>query len=114
MPREVIILSAEPPSSLALVEAGADIAPDLRARTLERVVTEFVNDRGSAVLSVQVPERVENPAEIARLAPWATLEAPVWWTDAWVPWGAAGEVGVAIVRAFAAAVDAQLIVEDGT
>lgn len=114
MPREVILLSAAEPSSLALVEAGADVAPELRVRTLEQVVTEIVDDRGTAVLSVQTPERVENPAEIARLAPWATLDAPVWWTEAWVPWGSAGDVGVAIVRAFAAAIDAQLIVEDGT
>ncbi|WP_420368220.1 hypothetical protein [Curtobacterium sp. L1-20] len=114
MPREVILLSTEQPSSLALVEAGADVAPDLRVRTLERVVTQVVDDRGTAVLSVQQPERVENADEIARLAPWATLGAPLWWTEAWVPWGASGDVGIAIVRAFAAALDAELIVEDGT
>lgn len=113
MPREVNILSAAAPSSLALVEAGAKIAPDLRVRTLDRVVTEIVDDRGRAVLSVQMPERVENPAEIARLAPWATRAAPVWWTEAWVPWGPTGEVGVAIVQAFAASIDAALLVEDG-
>lgn len=114
MPRELVLLSAEPPSSLALVEAGADVAPDLRVRTLERVVTQVVDDRGTAVLSVQVPEFVENPAELARLAPWAAVSAPVWWTDAWVPWGATGDVGVAIVRALSGAVDGQWIVEDGS
>lgn len=114
MPRELVLLSADPPTSLALVEAGAGIAPDLRVRTLEQVVTEVVDDRGVAVLSVQAPERIENPAEVARLAPWATVPTPLWWTDAWVPWGEAGDVGVAILRAFAEAVDAQYVVEDGS
>ncbi|MBT1678094.1 hypothetical protein [Curtobacterium aurantiacum] len=114
MPREVILLCAEAPSSLALVEAGADIAPDLRVRTLDRVVTEIVDDRGSAVLSVQEPERIDNAAEIARLAPWATLGAPVWWTEAWAPWGPAGDVGIAVVRSFAAAIDAQCSIADGS
>lgn len=114
MPREVLLLSREAPTALALVEAGAAVAPDLRVRTLEQVVTEIVDGRGVAVLSVQMPELVENPAEVARLAPWASAVGPVWWTEAWVPWGAPGEVGVAIARAFAAEADAELIVEDGT
>ncbi|WIB76417.1 hypothetical protein DEJ28_12155 [Curtobacterium sp. MCPF17_002] len=115
MPRDVLVLSTTAPQPVDLVEAGAGIAPDLRVRTLEGgAVTEIVDRRGDAVLSVQVPELVENAAEVARLAPWASVDAPVWWTEAWVPWGAAGDVGVEIVRAFAAAFDAQVLVEDGS
>ncbi|WP_412163983.1 hypothetical protein [Curtobacterium flaccumfaciens] len=114
MPRELLILSATAPESAAFVGAGAGIAPDLRVRTLDGgAVTEVVDRRGRAVLSVQVPELVENPAEVARLAPWSSLSAPVWWTEAWAPWGEQGEVGVAIARAFAEAIGAEVLVEDG-
>ncbi|MBA8991755.1 hypothetical protein FHW23_003033 [Curtobacterium pusillum] len=115
MPRDVLILSTREPELAAFVDAGAGIAPDLRVRTLENgAVTEIVDRRGSAVLSVQGPEFVENVAEVARLAPWASADGPLWWTEAWAPWGADGDVGIAIARAFAAAVGAQVIVEDGS
>jgi hypothetical protein len=115
MPRDVLILSVNEPDLAVFVEAGAGIAPDLRVRTLESgAVTEIVDRRGTAVLSVQAPELVENTAEVARLAPWATLNCPVWWTDAWAPWGPAGDVGVEIARAFAAALDARVRIEDGS
>lgn len=115
MPRDLLILSTSAPELAAFVDAGADIAPDLRVRTLEGgAVTEVVDGRGSAVLSVQVPEYVDNTAEVARLAPWASVDGPVWWTEAWAPWGPAGDVGVDIARAFAAALGAQVIVEDGS
>ncbi|PCN49228.1 hypothetical protein Csp2054_03340 [Curtobacterium sp. 'Ferrero'] len=115
MPREVLILSARAPGLADFVDAGAGIAPDLRVRTLEGgAVTEVVDRRGNAVLSVQVPEYVENTAESARLAPWAAVDGPVWWTEAWAPWGPAGEVGIAIARSFAATLGAQVLVEDGS
>ncbi|WP_439692060.1 hypothetical protein ACRQ4B_14165 [Curtobacterium sp. SP.BCo] len=115
MPRDVLILSANAPEFAHFVEAGADVAPDLRVRTLDGgAVTEVVDRRGHAVLSVQVPELVENPSELARLAPWSTVAVPVWWTEAWAPWGAAGDVGVEIARGFAAATGAQVLVEDGS
>jgi len=115
MPRDLLILSTSAPELAAFVDAGAGIAPDLRVRTLEGgAVTEVVDRRGSAVLSVQVPEFVENTAEVARLAPWASVDGPVWWTEAWAPWGPAGDVGVDIARAFAAALGAQVLVEDGS
>lgn len=115
MPRDVLIISTAEPALSAFVDAGAGIAPDLRVRTLANgAVTEIVDLRGSAVLSVQVPEFVENTAEVARLAPWAATTGPVWWTEAWAPWGVDGEVGVAIARAFAEAVGAEVMVEDGS
>jgi len=115
MPRELLILSRTAPELGVFVDAGAAIAPDLRVRVLDGgAVTEVVDPRGHAVLSVQVPELVENPAEVARLAPWSSLSAPVWWTEAWAPWGERGDVGVAIARAFAEASGAQLSVEDGS
>ncbi|WFR66595.1 hypothetical protein P9139_17820 [Curtobacterium flaccumfaciens] len=115
MPRDVLILSTREPELAAFVDAGAAVAPDLRVRTLEHgAVTEVVDRRGAAVLSVQGSELVENAEEIARLAPWASTVGPVWWTEAWAPWGADGDVGVAIARAFATALDAQVIVEDGS
>lgn len=115
MPRELVILSRTAPELAVFVGAGADIAPDLRVRTLDGgAVTEVVDRRGMAVLSVQVPELVENPAEVARLAPWSSLSAPVWWTDAWAPWGEQGDVGVAVARAWASASGAEIRVEDGS
>jgi len=115
VPRELLILSRTAPELSVFVGAGADIAPELRVRTLDGgAVTEIVDRRGRAVLSVQVPELVENPAEVARLAAWSSLSAPVWWTDAWAPWGEQGDVGVAIARAFAEASGAEIRVEDGS
>lgn len=115
MPRDVLIISTAEPSLAAFVDAGAGIAPDLRVRTLANgAVTEVVDRRGSAVLSLQGPEFVENAAEVARLAPWASTTGPVWWTEAWAPWGTDGEVGVAIARAFAQAIGAEVLVEDGS
>lgn len=115
MPRDVLVLSVTAPDLATFVDVGAEIAPDLRVRTLEAgAVTELVDGTGTAVLSVQTPELVENPHEVARLAPWTTLTAPVWWTEAWAPWGPTGDVGVRIVVAFAEALGAQVRVEDGS
>lgn len=115
MPRELVVLSVDEPTLATFVTAGAAVAPDLRVRSLDGgAVVEVVDARGTAVVSVQLPERVDNQEEVLRLAPWTTLRAPLWWTDAWAPWGAGGEVGVDIARALADEVHGELLVEDGS
>jgi hypothetical protein len=115
MPRDLLVLSTTAPSLVDFVDAGASVDPELRVRSLDGdAVVEVVDDHGTAHVSVQHPERVDNQEEVRRLAPWTTLRAPLWWTEAWAPWGAHGEVGVAIARALAAEVDGELLVEDGS
>ena len=114
MPRDLVIVSDAAPDLSAFVVAGADVAPDLRVRTLDgAAVTEIVDRSGTAVLSIGVPELLEAPGEPARLLP-ATTDDPVWWTEAWAPWGPAGDVGVRVARAFADAIGGRCVVEDGS
>lgn len=117
MPRDLLILTSTPPEVAQLITTAARIDGDLRLRTLDnRAVTELVNDDGIAVLSVGRPELMENPAEIERLVPEVaeSVTAPVWWLDAWAPWGVKGELGVQVALEFAAALGGHCIVDDGS
>ncbi|KQO62222.1 hypothetical protein [Curtobacterium sp. Leaf261] len=117
MPRDVLILTKEAPRPEELVHAGVAIDGGLGMRTLDdEAVTEIIDEDGLAVLSVGRPELVEVQDEVLRLAPGLAdrISAPVWWTEAWVPWGAAGDRGMAIALQFAARLDGLCSVEDGS
>ena len=51
------------------------------------------------MLSIQNSTKVTHPDEVARLLPNApALSAPLWWTEALVPWTDAAEVGTSILH----------------
>lgn len=117
MPRDVLILTKEPPRPEVLVHAGVAIDGGLALRTIDdEAVTEIIDEDGLAVLSIGRPELVEVQDEIERLAPSLAggIDAPVWWTEAWVPWGASGDRGMAIALRFAADLGGLCSVEDGS
>ena len=117
MPRDILILTNTEPDATAFVRAGARLNADLRVRTIDDgAVTELCDEGGDAVLSIGRPEWMENPSEVERLAPSAVgrISAPVWWIEAWAPWGKPGDPGVAVALEFAAELGGVCIVEDAS
>lgn len=127
MPREIVIISPQPPDTRALLEAAVAVDPDLLVRSLvEGAVHQIVRAdpadpspaAGTAVLSVNEPLRLEHPGEIRRLLPVDVLpawtEQPYWWVDAVAPWDEeAGTEGVRITQHLALGLDGLCVVLDG-
>lgn len=123
MPREIVLISPTPPDVRVLIEAGASVDPELGMRTLDggvvhQVVREGADGSHTGVLSVHQPLQVDNLDEIRRLLPAAPgladrLTAPVWWVEALVPWGAAGDAGVRIAQEMAVLLGGACVVQDG-
>lgn len=117
MPRDIVVVTTRPPDATALVQAGLAVDPALGVRAVEAgAYVQLVGADGSAVVSFGHPSRIESADEIARLAPGAaeSLGAPVFWTEAWAPWGARGDAGVEVAIGLAAALDGVCLVEDAT
>ncbi|WP_336854920.1 hypothetical protein [Sinomonas albida] len=117
MPRDILILTNAEPDIAALVHAGNRVNGELRVRTIDDgAVTEVCDDDGNAVLSIGRPEWMQNASEIERLVPSAVgrVGVPVWWIEAWAPWGAPGDPGVAIALDLAAELGGFCVVEDAS
>jgi len=117
VPRDIVVVTSRPPDATALVQAGLAVDPGLGVRAVEAgAYVQLVAGDGSAVVSFGHPSRVESADEIARLAPGAAerLGTPVFWTEAWAPWGTRGDVGVAVALGLAASLDGVCLVEDAS
>ena len=117
MPRDIVVVTTRPPDATALVQAGLAVDPELGVRAVEAgAYVQLVDPDGQAVVSFGHPSRVEAADEIARLAPGAAerLGSPVFWTEAWAPWGPRGDPGVRVALGLAAALDGVCIVEDAS
>jgi hypothetical protein len=117
VPRDIVILTSLAPDLAALVTAGADVAPELGVRAVEDgAVLQLCLDDGRAVLSLAGPKTVENPYEVARLTRGTVgpVSSPVFWTEAWVPWGPHADIGVEVALALASALGGTCVVEDGS
>jgi hypothetical protein len=74
---------------------------------------QVLREDGVSILTVYAPRRVSTLGEVRRLLPDAPEVAlPTWWTDAYAPWGDAGDDGVSIALRLALAQDAVCLVED--
>jgi hypothetical protein len=109
VPRDVLILSAARPTAAALrtalkFRAGLRVT---EGRSGLRGQLEILCPAGAVALTLGPSQWVDNPHEVARLAPAATprLDGPVWWTEGWAPWNAAGDQGVTAALLLAAALD---------
>jgi hypothetical protein len=62
--------------------------------------------RVGVVLTVTASLKADQFEEIARLVPSAhsLTGQHIWWTEAWAPWGEAGDAGVVMAKALAHAV----------
>ncbi|WP_111719456.1 hypothetical protein [Homoserinimonas sp. OAct 916] len=116
MPRDATILSAVEVTIVPILEAAAQVAADLHVRTLfDRAVLQLVDAAGDPVLSIQNSTLVPRAAEVARLLPSAPPVAePIWFTEALLPWGDAGERGKRILYQLAQSLDAALVIEDAS
>ncbi|AMM21749.1 hypothetical protein AX769_18355 [Frondihabitans sp. PAMC 28766] len=114
MPREITILSQTPHDLYALAEAAEGIAGTGEVREIEGgTAVQVLTAAGSDLLTVYAPRILRTGGEVARLLPDApAVELPVYWSDAFAPWGDAGEAGVSIALRLALAVDATCVVED--
>ncbi|MDR1448738.1 MAG: hypothetical protein LBI84_00780 [Propionibacteriaceae bacterium] len=108
MPRDILIITRRQPDLPGLTAAALSVDPDLGVRTIAgQAVTQLCVGE-QPVLSIAPPLSVRASHETARLAPDSALAAtPVWWTEAWAPWGADGERGVQIAQALAARFDGE-------
>lgn len=127
MPREIVVITPQPPDTRALLEAAVTVDPDLRLRSLatgavHQIVRADPADpapaAGTAVLSVSEPLRLERAGEIRRLLPVDVLPVwtgqPFWWVDAVAPWDAeAGRLGVRIAQSLALGLGGLCVVLDG-
>lgn len=103
MPRDIIMTSRDEPQLTDLIRAAADTDNTLRIRTLHhQTVTQILTADGKTVLSVNKAHFIQAPHETTRLLFTPDLEPPVWWSEAWAPWGSDGELGITIMQAYAA------------
>lgn len=115
MPRDAYIIRSEPVTVPQLVEAAAEVAPQLTMRSLyDGVAVQFVDAEFRSVLTVQVGRALSSGEEIRRLVPSAPpMAGPFWFAEAFIPWDDA-DIGVEILNAIGMKWGATVIIEDGT
>jgi hypothetical protein len=71
--------------------------------------------RFGTILTAAPARLVAAADDVLRLIPEASGfgDRPVWWTEAWAPWGAGGGTGVAVSRALAASLGGVVQAADG-
>lgn len=114
MPREITILAERAPDLEALASAAEGIAGATEVREIEGgAASQVVTLRGEPLLTLYHPRILRTVGEVERLLPSAaSVELPVFWCDAYAPWGDAGEAGVSIALRLALGVGATCVVED--
>jgi hypothetical protein len=86
MPHDIVILTAEPPTleDIMLVAhhagSGLEIRPVMRGKLIQ-----LVRPGDEVLITFDPPQLISHPSELTRILPRATVTAPVWWTEAWVP-----------------------------
>jgi len=129
MPRELYLLTPEPVQFETLVAAAAEVDDSLLLRGLYGGAAVQLLGAASisggappeppgvedqAVLTLENSRLLADPFDVRRVTRGLQVdEAEVWWTEAVVPWGAAGDPGVAVVQGVARLLGGQLHVEDG-
>lgn len=116
MPRELYLISTEPVTTEALVEAAVTVDGGLVPRTLlEGWAVQLVDAADVAVVTVERSRQVDDAFAVERIiGRQLPVSGKVWWTEATAPWGDSGEPGVAIISAVAEGLRGWLVVEDGT
>lgn len=114
MPREIYLVSTEPMTMPALVEAAAAVDGQLVPRALwGGAAVQLVDAADVAVVTVELSRQIEVPYGVELLVGRLPLTGPVWWTEATAPWGPAGEPGVRILRVLGELMGARVQVEEG-
>ncbi len=114
MPREMYLVSTEPMTMAALVEAAAAVDGQLVPRVLwGGAAIQLVDTADVAVVTVEASRQVEVPYGVELMVGRLPLTGPVWWTEATAPWGPAGAAGVRIVRGLGDRLGARVQVEEG-
>jgi hypothetical protein len=115
MPRELYLLTPEPVQLEALVAAAAGVDDSLLLRGLySGAALQLVGADDRAVLTIENSRLLADPFDARRVTRGLDAgEGEMWWTEAVVPWGAAGDPGVAVVDGVARLLRGQLRVEDG-
>jgi hypothetical protein len=115
MPREIYLVSTEPMTMAALVEAAVAVDGQLVPRVLfDGAAIQLVDVDDVAVITLELSRRIEDPYQLELLVGRLPLTGAVWWTEATAPWGRAGEAGVRVARELGDRLGARVSVEDGT
>ena len=114
MPREITILSRTSHDLYALARAAEGIPGAFEVREIDTgAAVQVLNADGVDLLTIYEPLLISTPGEVSRLLPDAPdVALPLYWSDAYAPWGAEGEAGVSIALRLALGLDAVCVVED--
>ena len=117
MPREIYLVTPQAVDFEAVVRAAAEVDESLLLRGLYGgAALQLVGSDDQAVLTCDSSRLLADVADARRVT--RGMELPdardVWWTEAFVPWGAAGDAGVAVMVGVVRRLGGQVKVEDGT
>jgi len=114
MPREMYLVSTEPMTMPALVEAATAVDGQLVPRVLfEGAAIQLVDTADVAVITLELSRLIEDPCQLELMVGRLPLTGAVWWIEASAPWGPAGEIGVRIARELGERLGARVQVEEG-
>ena len=114
MPRDMFLVSTEPMTMPALVEAAVAVDGLLVPRVLfDGGAIQLVDTDDVAVITLELSRRIADPYQVELLVGRLPLTGSVWWTEATAPWGPAGEAGVRVGRELAERLGARITIEDG-
>jgi hypothetical protein len=110
---ELIVLGPVPLEALHLFTGTASVDPELGLRSvLDEGATQIVDGGGATLATVFRSRGIEVPSEILRLTGSAPRPGWSFWTEAYLPSGAAADAsarGLAVVEAIAAAAGATVV-----
>jgi hypothetical protein len=129
MPRDIAIVTPIPltpalwemagnaASSGKQCQFGTDLGlagSQLQLADLGSGALQLTAEGGDLLLTVSPSLRSDCLDGVALLVPQvrALVGSPLWWTEAWAPWGRSGFPGVAIAKALAAAVGGYAMAAD--
>jgi hypothetical protein len=117
MPREVYLVTPEAVTFEAVIRAAAEVDESLALRGLYGgSALQLVGADDRAVLTCESSRPLADVSDARRVTRGLALPdaGDVWWTEAFVPWGPAGDPGVAVLVGVARRLGGQVKVEDGT
>lgn len=114
MPRDISLVSTEPLTMPALVEAAVAVDGQLVPRVLfDGAAIQLVDSDDVAVITLELSRLIEDPYQVELIVGRLPLTGPVWWTEATAPWGRAGDPGVRVARELAERLGARITIEEG-
>ena len=88
MPRDISLVSTEPLTMPALVEAAVAVDGQLVPRVLfDGAAIQLVDSDDVAVITLELSRLIEDPYQVELIVGRLPLTGPVWWTEATAPWG---------------------------